>query len=88
MHVVICHSVNLMKTHKSIGMFSQEGFEAAHRVHRMIYYRSTNRDAAVGINRVQTDSLEQVLNKVYRLLYLGNEIILNRKKCICPNINI
>jgi hypothetical protein len=31
-HIVVCHSIQLLQCHGSIGRYAQQGFEAAHKV--------------------------------------------------------
>jgi hypothetical protein len=40
-HIVVCHTEKLIEANGSIGLFSQQGFEATHKV-RFFYYERSN----------------------------------------------
>ena len=64
-HVITEHTIELLSEHKSIGKFSQQGFEAANRFHRQLYVSSTSHDG--GAHPVS--SSKQVLQKLFRILF-------------------
>jgi hypothetical protein len=66
-HIVICHSISWLEMHSSISQFSQQGFEATHKWHKHIYYFSTSHDGKVGRTRSATSSIQQILQKIYRM---------------------
>jgi len=74
-HILKHHTVQILKNHGSISKFSQQGFEACHRWHRILYGNSTNHDGCRLAFRVS--SMEQILIKVYRMecldLYFHDE---------------
>jgi len=56
-----------LESNGSIGLFSQQGFEAAHKWHKRIYFRSTFRNGFVSTKKVFVSSIEQTLMKIYRM---------------------
>ncbi|KAK3736692.1 hypothetical protein QZH41_011485, partial [Actinostola sp. cb2023] len=55
-HLTVEHSSMLLRIHRSFVKYSNQGFEASHKVHRALYSRATSHDQAeVG------QSLEQIL---------------------------
>jgi len=42
--LVVCHTKELMEANGSIGLFSQQGFEATHKKDKEIYFRCTTRN--------------------------------------------
>lgn len=70
LHIVICHSVMLLQRYGSISQFSQQGFEATHKWHRIVYYSSTNRDGGKGKTLESKSALLQIIYKTYRLQIL------------------
>ena len=66
MHIVICHSVSLMKKMGSLNFMSQQGFEACHKYHKLIYERCTSR----GGGKHKMSSIEQTILFHYRVLFL------------------
>lgn len=43
-HLTIDHSAMLFRLHRSFAKYSNQGFEASHKVHRALYSRATNHD--------------------------------------------
>jgi len=66
-HVMVCHTKSILTAHGSLSLFSQEGFESSHKYQKQIYYRSTCHDGRVSKARVQINSIEQILTKVFRM---------------------
>jgi len=69
-HVVICHTKKFLQEHGSIGMFSQEGFEGAHKLQKRIYYFSTSHDGQVSQSKFKVSSIQQILLKFFRMYFL------------------
>lgn len=55
-HLTIDHSAMLFRLHRSFAKYSNQGFEASHKVHRALYSRATNHDQG-GV----TQSLDQIM---------------------------
>ena len=45
-HLTVDHSAMLLRKHRSFVKYSNQGFEASHKVHRALYSRSTSHDQA------------------------------------------
>ena len=43
-HLTIDHSAMLLRLHRSFAKYSNQGFEASHKVHRALYSRATSHD--------------------------------------------
>ena len=43
-HLTIDHSAMLLRLHRSLAKYSNQGFEASHKVHRALYSRATSHD--------------------------------------------
>ncbi|KAK3732232.1 hypothetical protein QZH41_020061 [Actinostola sp. cb2023] len=52
-HMVIEHSAMLMRRFRSMGKYSNQGFEAAHKLHRQLYAQCTNHDSASSESSIQ-----------------------------------
>ncbi|KAK3734790.1 hypothetical protein QZH41_020537 [Actinostola sp. cb2023] len=52
-HMVIEHSPMLIRKFKSMGKYSNEGFEAAHKLHRQLYAQCTNHDSSFSESSIQ-----------------------------------
>jgi len=66
-HMMVCHTKSILATHRSLSLFSQEGFESSHKYQKQIYYRSTCHDGKVSKAMVEVNSIEQLLTKVFRI---------------------
>ena len=42
LHIVVCHSVQMLKKFNSLSLYSQQGFEAAHKLQKLIWERATS----------------------------------------------
>ena len=67
LHIVLCHSADILQTHKSIGRYSQEGIEHKHKDTRHHYTRGTNHGGGRGSNG---GALGAVMVRLYRKLVL------------------
>lgn len=74
-HMVVCHTVPLLSMHGSIGRYSQQGFEATHKLHKRIYFSSTSHNGHVSQRKTPINSIEQLFCKIFRtqILYLYNQ---------------
>jgi len=63
-HIVHSHAIPLMRRLGSIGKYSQQGFERAHKVHRLIYSRATSHDGGES----EVSSIEQIFYVLLRRL--------------------
>ena len=43
-YLTIDHSAMLLRFHRSLAKYSNQGFEASHKVHRALYSRATDHD--------------------------------------------
>jgi len=66
-HVMVCHTTSILLAHGSLSLFSQEGFEHCHKWQKQIYYFATSHDGKVSSKRIAVNSIEQILNHVYRI---------------------
>ena len=64
LHIVVCHSVEMLKRFHSLSLYSQQGFEAAHKFQKMIWERATSRGGG------GYSSIEQTMEYVYRHFFM------------------
>lgn len=74
-HIVVDHSHQILKSFNSIGKFSQEGFEGSHKWQKTIYFRSTNKDGKVSSKRSPTSSIQQIIQKIFRIYFIKYNIV-------------
>jgi hypothetical protein len=60
-HLTIDHSGMLFRLHRSFRLFSNRGFEASHKQHRMLYSRATNHDAS---KEAQSCKIDEVFYEI------------------------
>ena len=51
-HLTVEHSPMLMRRFKSMARYSNQGFEAAHKVHRQLYAHCTNHDSKLLLHKI------------------------------------
>jgi hypothetical protein len=61
-HVVVCHTKELMEANGSIGLFSQQGFEATHKKIENVFTLHDKRWRKVLQNHYRTDSPQRISN--------------------------
>jgi len=66
-HIIVCHFEYFVREHHSVSIFSQQGFEAAHRLQRMFFARSTSRGGGHEKRRVCL----ALMRKHWRSIVLG-----------------
>jgi len=78
LHIFIHHSVERIKRFGSLSLYSQQGFEAAHKLQKMIWERATSRGGA------NQSSIKQTIQYFYRQflmkLMLEENVDLNPEK--------
>ena len=86
-HTVVCHTLHLLKLHNSIGLFSQQGFEATHKWHKRLYYTSTSHDGSVSTRKVSISSIQQLFLKIFRVLILQLRIDFQQSEALKELLN-
>lgn len=61
LHLLFCHTLEIVETHKSIGKYSQQGFEQSNSLHRSTEVRASNHGGGRGKRTVS----EQLMNHYY-----------------------
>jgi len=69
-HIIHKHAVDIVVRHGSISKFSQQGFEACHRWHRILYNSCTNHGGYRKDPKFKIDSVHMLLTRIYRLEFL------------------
>lgn len=64
LHIVVCHSVQMLKRFHSLSLYSQQGFEAAHKFQKMIWERATSRGGG------GYSSIKQTMEYFYRHFFM------------------
>ncbi|KAK3748775.1 hypothetical protein QZH41_013520, partial [Actinostola sp. cb2023] len=59
-HLTVEHAPMLMRVHRSFRRFSNQGFEASHKLQRQLYLKATSHDS-----KGYTTSLDQILTHLY-----------------------
>jgi len=67
-HLTIEHSPMLMRRFKSMACYSNQGFEATHKVHRQLYAQCTNHDSSSSESSSKWISREKQQNLKSRML--------------------
>lgn len=67
--------MQILERHKSLSLFSQQGFEAAHKWHKQIWERATSRGGG------NIRSIEQVMLHIYRTAVLELYVKANVEFC-------
>ena len=60
LHIVVCHSVEMLKKFNSLSLYSQQGFEAAHKLQKLIWERATSHGGG------RYSSIKQTMEHIYR----------------------
>ncbi len=69
-HILFFHTMDMVKEHKSIGKYSQQGFEKGNSLHRLIEQRASNHRGGRGDSPV----VEQLVNHFYGRYILAQEL--------------
>jgi len=85
-HIIHKHAVDIVTRHKSLYKFSQEGFEACHRWHRILYTSCTNHNGYRGNPNFRVDSMHMLLTRIYRLEFLELYFFDNTNKQFVSNL--
>ena len=74
-HLVVEHSASLIRLHEPLGFWSQQGFEAAHKVFKASYSRNTSHDG--GRSEDRRSSAYQIIVKCGRVILgdIRNEVL-------------
>ncbi len=65
-HILCAHLVPVLLQHGSIGLYSQESFEATHKYHRRIFQRGSSHNGG----KSKLLSSKQILQRIYRTIQL------------------
>lgn len=76
-HLVCAHWIDLIQLHGNLKKFSQDGLEASHRLHNLIYGRATNRSKG---NSNGPSANTQIMQKIYRGILMETEHSVDLKR--------
>ncbi|XP_048576933.1 uncharacterized protein LOC116615566 isoform X2 [Nematostella vectensis] len=81
-HLTVEHSAMLFRQHRSFAKYSNQGFEASHKIHRALYSRASSHDQ-VGVNQ----SIEQIMTHWLSemMLFLRYEFV-KASECISQDV--
>ncbi len=65
-HILVAHLEEVLAEHKSVGRYSQEGFEATHKFHRRIFQRGSSHNGGL----LRKPASLQILQRIYRAIDL------------------
>ena len=71
-HCLVHHTVPQYNGVGPLGAWSNEALEAAHKLHRILYYQHTQHDGRVSSSRTAVSSMEQVVMYFFRELLLSD----------------
>lgn len=69
-HIVVCHTVQLLREHGALGLYGQQGLEHSQKVQTAIFHKNTNKGGGRGLVTVA----QQIMRKLYRQI-LGRHIV-------------
>jgi len=69
-HIIHKHAVQILGRHGSLSKFSQQGFEACHRWHRILYNSCTNHGGYRKDPKFRVDAMHMILTRIYRYEFL------------------
>jgi hypothetical protein len=70
-HIVVCHTAELIRNHGPLGQYEQQGLENSINIHKSSFFRSSSRGG--GSNSTPVTTLMQIMHRFYRLRYFGQE---------------
>jgi hypothetical protein len=70
-HIVVCHTAELIRRHGTLGQYEQQGLENSINIHKASFFRSSSRGG--GKNSTPVTTLMQVMNRFYRLRHFGQK---------------
>ncbi len=91
-HIVFAHLPQLLTDFGSLLLFSGQGFEHSHKLHRLAWKRITSGGGAVSTKKIKTNPIEQLLvwqcRRILMTLKLSDRnwtpIVKRKRKCVDP----